>query len=87
MKLPRRKFLHLAAGAAGGSTDIGARVIGQWLQERLGQPFVIENRPRRIGLRTRHARDRRQRGSARGQVQELATGKLHRGPASLLIPS
>jgi tripartite-type tricarboxylate transporter receptor subunit TctC len=31
--------------AAGGSTDIGARVIGQWLQERLGQPFVIENRP------------------------------------------
>src|SRR5256712_2949350 len=72
MKLPRSRFLHLAAGAAvlpalsrvsraqayakrpvrivvgfaaGGSTDIGARVIGQWLQERLGQPFVIENRP------------------------------------------
>ena len=68
----RRRFLHLAAGAAavaalpriaraqayparpvrivvgfaaGGSTDIGARLIGQWLQERLGQPFVIENRP------------------------------------------
>jgi tripartite-type tricarboxylate transporter receptor subunit TctC len=31
--------------AAGGSTDIGARLIGQWLQERLGQRFVIENRP------------------------------------------
>ena len=72
MKLPRRKVLLLAAGAAalpavarvasaqayptrpvrivvgfaaGGSTDIGARLIGQWLQERLGQPFVIENRP------------------------------------------
>jgi tripartite-type tricarboxylate transporter receptor subunit TctC len=30
--------------AAGGSSDIGARVIGQWLQERLGQPFVVENR-------------------------------------------
>jgi tripartite-type tricarboxylate transporter receptor subunit TctC len=72
MKLPRRHFLHLAAGVAalsvaspiaraqtyptrpvrwivgyppGGATDITARLIGQWLSERLGQPFVIENRP------------------------------------------
>jgi tripartite-type tricarboxylate transporter receptor subunit TctC len=72
MKLPRRGFLHLAAGAAalpivtrfakaqayptrpvhfivgfaaGGPTDILARLIGQWLSERLGQPFVIEDRP------------------------------------------
>src|SRR5262245_41368527 len=71
MKLPRRKFLHLAGSAAlpmlsriawaqaypsrtvrivvgfaaGGTTDILARLIGQWLTERLGQPFVIENRP------------------------------------------
>jgi tripartite-type tricarboxylate transporter receptor subunit TctC len=69
MRLRRRGFLRLAAGAAmlpalanaqgyptqpvriivgfaaGGSTDIVARLIGQWLAQRLGQPFVIENRP------------------------------------------
>jgi tripartite-type tricarboxylate transporter receptor subunit TctC len=72
MKLPRRKFLRLVAGAAAlptvsrvaraqtyparpvrivvgfapsGATDIMARLIGQWLSERLGQQFVIENRP------------------------------------------
>jgi tripartite-type tricarboxylate transporter receptor subunit TctC len=72
MKLPRRKFLRLTAGAAavpaasriataqtypsrsvriivglpaGSTSDIIARLMGQWLSERLGQPFVIENRP------------------------------------------
>ena len=71
MKLPRRKFLHLAAGAAalpavsriawaqayptrpvriivgysaGSASDIVARLIAQWLSERLGQQFVVENR-------------------------------------------
>ena len=71
MKLPRRRFLHLAAGAAvlsgvspiaraqsyptrptriivgfpaGTSSDITARLIGQWLSERLGQQFIVENR-------------------------------------------
>src|SRR5262249_19384976 len=71
MKLPRRTFLHLAAGTAalpavsrvawaqayptrpvriivgipaGSATDSAARLIGQWLSERLGQPFIIENR-------------------------------------------
>ena len=42
---PTRPVRIVVGFAAGGSTDIGARVIGQWLQERLGQPFVIENRP------------------------------------------
>jgi tripartite-type tricarboxylate transporter receptor subunit TctC len=72
MKLPRRQFLHLAAGAAalpalsriasaldyptrpvhlivgfppGGVSDITARLTGPWLSERLGQQFVVENRP------------------------------------------
>ena len=72
MKLPRRKFLYLAAGSAamqtvsriawaesyptrqvriivgfpaGSGPDIVARLMGQWLSKRLGQPFVIDNRP------------------------------------------
>ena len=72
MKLPRRNFLHLAAGAValpavsriaraqayparpvrlvlgyapGGAPDIVARLIGEWLSQRFGQPFIIENRP------------------------------------------
>jgi tripartite-type tricarboxylate transporter receptor subunit TctC len=72
VKLSRREFLHLAAGAAalpavphfafaqayptrpvrivvgltaGSASDIVARLVGQWLSERLGQQFIVENRP------------------------------------------
>ena len=38
-------YVVIVPFAPAGSTDIVARLIGQWLSERLGQPFVIENRP------------------------------------------
>jgi tripartite-type tricarboxylate transporter receptor subunit TctC len=41
---PTRPVRFLVGAPAGGSLDIVARVMGQWLAERLGQPFVIENR-------------------------------------------
>jgi tripartite-type tricarboxylate transporter receptor subunit TctC len=72
MKLPRRKFLHLAAGIAavpatariaraqayptgpvrlivgfpaGGTNDVHARLIAEWLSKQFGRSFVVENRP------------------------------------------
>jgi hypothetical protein len=42
---PTRPVRIVVAAAAGGPTDIVARLMGQWLSERLGQQFVIENRP------------------------------------------
>jgi tripartite-type tricarboxylate transporter receptor subunit TctC len=42
---PARPVRLVVGFAPGGSTDIAARLIGQWLSERMGQSFVIENRP------------------------------------------
>jgi tripartite-type tricarboxylate transporter receptor subunit TctC len=42
---PTRPVTIIVGFAAGGAFDITARLIGQFLSERLGQPFVIENRP------------------------------------------
>jgi tripartite-type tricarboxylate transporter receptor subunit TctC len=45
---PSRPVRIMVGVPAGTSPDIQARFIGQWLSERLGQPFVIENRPTNI---------------------------------------
>jgi tripartite-type tricarboxylate transporter receptor subunit TctC len=42
---PARPVRLIVATGAGGSPDIVARLIGQWLSEKLGQPFVVDNRP------------------------------------------
>jgi tripartite-type tricarboxylate transporter receptor subunit TctC len=42
---PARPVRLIVGFAAGGGTDLTARVIGQWLSDRLGRPFIIENRP------------------------------------------
>src|SRR5437764_663132 len=42
---PSRPVRMVTGFPAGGANDILARMIGQWLSERLGQPFIIENRP------------------------------------------
>ena len=42
---PSRPVRVIVGFAAGGATDIVARILGQWLSERLGQQFVVENRP------------------------------------------
>ena len=60
---PARPVRIIVGVAAGGTLDILARVMGQWLSERLGQPFIIENRP---GASTNIATEAVVRASANG---------------------
>jgi tripartite-type tricarboxylate transporter receptor subunit TctC len=96
MKLPRRQFLHLAAGAAalpavsriaaaqayptrpvtiivgfpaGSGVDLTARLFAQWLSERLGQPFTVDNR---VGAGTNNAAEAVVRAPADGYTLLLA---------------
>src|SRR5262245_38151108 len=46
---PTRPVRIVVGYPPGGTNEIAARLIGQWLSERLGQPFVIENRPGAAG--------------------------------------
>ncbi len=98
MTLPRRQFLHLAAGSAalpavsriawaqtyparpvriivgfpaGVASDIVARLMGQWLSQRLGQQFVIENR---LGAGSNIATEVVARAAADGYTLLLVTG-------------
>src|SRR5688500_10605521 len=41
---PARPVRFVVGGVAGGPPDVVARLIGQWLAERLGKPFVVDNR-------------------------------------------
>ena len=67
---PSRPVRIIVGYAAGGGTDISARVIGQWLSERLGQQFIIENRP---GAATNIATEAVARAAADGYTLLLAT--------------
>src|SRR5262245_5081094 len=68
---PARPVRIIAATGPRGAPDLLARVLGQWLSERLGQPFVIENRP---GAGANIATEAVVRSPADGYTLLLVTG-------------
>jgi tripartite-type tricarboxylate transporter receptor subunit TctC len=67
---PARPVRIIAGFPAGGAADVAARLIGAWLQARLGQPFIIENRP---GASTSLATEAVVRAPADGYMLLLTT--------------
>ena len=109
MNLPRRQFLHLAAGAAvlpavsrvgwaqtypmrpvhvtvgfpaGSTADILARLIGQWLSERLGQPFITDNDRVRIPIWPPRRSCVRPRTATRSSMLHRPTRSMRRSTTS-----
>ncbi len=92
---PARPVRVIVPVAAGGANDVTARLMGQWLSERLGQQFVIENRPgagsnvgTEAAIRSRrrrlHAADRgQQRGDQRDAVHEKLSFNFIRDTAPI----
>ena len=68
---PTRPVRFVVGYPAGGGVDITARIIGQWFSERLGQPFVIENRP---GAASNIATEAVVRAASDGYTLLLVTG-------------
>jgi tripartite-type tricarboxylate transporter receptor subunit TctC len=75
---PARPVHILVGFAAGGPTDVAARLIGQWLSEKLGQPFIIEDRP---GASTNVATEAVVRSPPDGYVLLAATSANAINPA------
>jgi tripartite-type tricarboxylate transporter receptor subunit TctC len=67
---PTRPVRLISGFPAGGPSDILARLMGQWLSERLGQPFVVENRP---GAASNIATEAVVRGAADGYTLLIIT--------------